>query len=224
MWHVLVISSLFFISASGFASNSSEDKALSQASLQLLEAAYTGTTSGVIQALQNGADINAKASHDYLNSLGYDNSYSLSGNTAIALAVSNNHVKVAKILLEHGADANSKDNWKADMLYRAASLENVAMVKLLLQHGAVAESTILYHVVLTLNNLEIVKLLLQHGADPNEQVAEYCQILGCAIREGNLGIVQELLQHGADPNAGNINGPCYLYSCKRRCHQKVWAY
>lgn len=208
MWHVLIVSGLFFVSASGFASNSSKDKTLSPASLQLLEAAYTGSTSGVLQALQNGADINAKASHDDLNSLGNDKyPYSLSGNTPIVIAVSNNHVKVAKILLEHGADANSKSKMNEYMLDRAASEENVAMVKILLQHGAVAISGVLYSVVLFSNNLEIVKLLLQYGANPNEG-SEYCRILGCAVREGNPGIVQALLQHGADPNSEeNSDGP-----------------
>ena len=211
MWHVLIISSLFFVSAtSGFASNSSEDKTLSLASLQLLEAAYTGSTSGVIQALQNGADINAKASHDDLKSLGNDKDipYSFPGNTPIVLAVSNNHVKVAKILLEHGADANSKSKMNEYMLNRAASEENVAMVKILLQHGAVvAISGVLYSVVLFSNNLEIVKLLLQYGANPNDG-SEYCRILGCAVREGNPKIVQALLQHGADPNSEeNSDGP-----------------
>lgn len=186
MLHSLVCSVLFFASVGGFASSDEGSEAISTASLQLLKAAYNGSESGVLQALQNGADLNATVSYKYLSSLGYESltASNIANDTAIVLAVKERHIGIVKILLEQGADPNSEsgDTLNDGVLEIAIFWKNVAMVK----------------------------LLLQHGADPNKKDGLYL-LLGSAVRKGSFEIVQALLEHGADISTPNGFGNTALH-------------
>lgn len=137
MKSLLLLSTMFFLPMHANAA-SSDDKSLSPASLQLLEAAYVGSESGVLQVLKNNADINAKASSAYLKSSDYKGPLpSIANDMAIVLAVEERHVGIVKILLEHGADPNSKGDFLGEsVLDKAIFWNSQEMVKLLLQHGA----------------------------------------------------------------------------------------
>lgn len=93
-----------------------------------------------------------------------------SGITPIHSAVINNNYKIAKLLLEHGADPNI-DNGNCDFpIHSAVSDSNYDMIELLLKHGADINSPDIYsdsaldQVVIDKQDEKMIKYLLDHGA------------------------------------------------------------
>ena len=86
------------------------------------DAAFTGDTKALKQALTDGADANA------INSK--------SGATLLASAALMGHTEIVALLLEHGADVNARSKDGGTALHAAAFLGRVETVKLLLDKGA----------------------------------------------------------------------------------------
>lgn len=103
----------------------------------------------------------------------------------LCVAVRHGHLDIARILLEHGAEADSRDPGGYTMLYTASLYRNEKIVKLLLHHGADPDLPT-YH---------------RTGLDtaPNPQ----CPISGCG---NHPGILRLLLDAGANPNASRNGG------------------
>ena len=107
--------------------------------------------------------------------------------TALHVAVSENALEVARLLLTHGADINAKD-----------------------QHGQTA-----LDLAASNNALEVAGLLLTHGADINAKDQRGMTVLHWAAAKDALEVVDFLLTHGADINAktqgGNLHGMTALH-------------
>jgi ankyrin repeat protein len=103
------------------------------------------------------------------------------------------HVEVAKLLLEHGADLNAKNESGWTPLHKAAFWGRV----------------------------DIVATLLEHGADPDVQDKFGRTPLHSAALEGHVDVVRLLLEYGADPTAKNEDGDTPLDLARRRGHRKV---
>ena len=80
------------------------------------------------------------------------------------------NIELVKLLLEHGADVNIKDDVdRKTPLYNACYKNKLNIAKLLLKHGADVNIkdgyglTPLYNACYY-NNIELIKLLLEHGA------------------------------------------------------------
>ena len=84
--------------------------------------------------------------------------------------------EITRLLLENGADVNSK--------------ADIGM-------------TPLWFLPLHNGNVEVAQMLLEHGADPNIGSRYTEAPLYLALQNGHPGLVQLLLEHGADPNALN---------------------
>jgi len=128
--------------------------------------------------------------------------------TALSIASWEGHSKAARVLLEHGADAETRDEYGWPLLHRVSSHGHLEVVQLLLEFGADVEAKNEYN-----NNalmfasgrahLAVVRELLEHGADVKARGHENITPLHCAAK---AAVTHILLQHGADANARDDNG------------------
>ena len=132
----------------------------------------------VVQILLTHADVNAS-----------EGSW-----TSLHFAAWNNHPKVARLLLEHGADVDSKTN---------------------------TDATPLRFVSETDGNLELAQVLLEHGADPSVRSITGRDSLYLALETGHQGLAQLLLKHGADPNTRDVDGKTLLHVASEYGDTKV---
>jgi ankyrin repeat protein len=156
---------------------------------QLFKAVYNGDLKNIEQALENGADINAKDDRDL---------------SVLRWAVRRHHLKVVEFLLEKGVKINDVSNmgWTALM---EASMHGLAdIVKVLIAKKAdvnirtTVDGTALYFASYE-GFIEVVKLLLDAGADPTVKVdtstfdyEEYETALSVAQQQGHSEIVKLL--------------------------------
>jgi ankyrin repeat protein len=134
------------------------------------------------------------------------------GNCPLHVAAVFNHVKVARMLLEKGADVNVKDkDGDSSPLHFSAILGHMKIAKLLLKNGAdvnakdKAGSSPL-HIGVMNGWFELAKLLLEHGADVNAKDKDGNSPLHFAATYGHVKIARLLLEHGADVNIKNEDG------------------
>jgi hypothetical protein len=116
-------------------------------------------------------------------------------------ALSEDHVEIAELLLEHGADVDVRETTGETILLKVLSRP---------QH----------------NLVNIVRLLLRHGADVNARDDARRSSLHLAEYRGELEVAQMLLKHEADINSQDNNGktPLHILSGtpevqRRRCCQ-----
>jgi ankyrin repeat protein len=113
-----------------------------------------------------------------------------------------------KILLQHGADPNVRNNEGATALIWAA--DDPAKVKLLLAAGADVHaktrhgSTALLAASLKYGSSAVVAQLLEHGAKVNVADPDGWTPLIRAAASSDVESMRLLLAHGADPNAADV--------------------
>ena len=106
---------------------------------QLHKAASEGSSSGVAEALKNGADVNARREY---------------GDTALNQAAQHGHVDVLKHLLEAGADIENLGGADMTPLMNAATAGHVDAVRFLIEQGARVTRDLLASIQLKVNILE----------------------------------------------------------------------
>ena len=137
------------------------------------------------------------------------------------------HLLLAQLLLEHGADVNARDNVHRTPLLGAILQRLPNLARLLLEHGADSnlvykEEKTLLHLLLALpdsgwgsiwseDHLFFAQLLLEHGADVNARDNVHNTPLLLAVRYRSPDIVRLLLEHGADPRSVDNQGKTLLH-------------
>jgi len=144
----------------------------------------------------------------------------------LGAALYRNHIQVAELLHEHGADIHVRGDWDRTLLHASTKGGLVDVVRWLLHHGADVNARqddgwTPLHLAAFNSHFEIARILLKHGADVNAQNDDGEVPLhraACArVYKNQINTVQVLLEHGADVNARDNEGSTSLHysSCKR---------
>ena len=123
--------------------------------------------------------------------------------TPLSVASRRGYPKVARVLLQHGADTDTVDNEGDSPLDWASEGGHSEGVRVLLEYDAGANSSLrgrrtALHTASTSGQVAVVRLLLENGLDANAKFANDMTSLHLAT---NDRIAQVLLEYGADPNA-----------------------
>jgi ankyrin repeat protein len=145
-------------------SGADPNAALPTGETPLMTAARTGRVGAVNALLARGADVHAKE-----RSL---------EQTALMWAVSEGHTEVARILIEHGADARARSKRGLTSLLLAARQGDVDSTRILLAAGAnvneAASDRLSPLLVSTVrDHAALAVFLLDHGADPDADAPGY---------------------------------------------------
>ncbi|MFH1393798.1 MAG: ankyrin repeat domain-containing protein [Candidatus Micrarchaeota archaeon] len=149
-------------------------------------------TTAIIQVCSNGDGEKSRPERAEIAKMLIDagadvNAQSGSGNTALSEACCFGHIDAVKLLLDAGADVNLAGNAGSTPLMMAS-------------HGTISEGH---------ESTEIVQMLLEAGADVNAECTlniECKTALMGAARAGETDIVRLLLEHGADLGVKNSEG------------------
>ena len=175
-------------------------------------AAYFGLTGVIMALLKSGNHLNTKDGW---------------GRTPLLWAVEQGHEAVVKLLLESGADLESKDEeFGQTPLLWAVIYGNEAVVKLLVEKGAGLESKDTFgQTPLSLAAKEgkeaMVKLLVEKGAD-----VEYKNIydrtpLSLVAEYGHEAVIKLLLEEGAELESKDGFGQTPLSLAAEKGHEMV---
>ncbi len=136
-----------------------------------------------------GADINRKGRN---------------GITALHWAAQYGDLRVARYLLQHGAEVNTSDPTKGPL---ATSTIHGTVLQVALRGGAA--------------NLELVRLIVEHGAELNHRDAQGNTEMHLVARSGSAALARLLVQHGADVHAVNTSQHTALYYAAKHGYRSV---
>lgn len=125
--------------------------------------------------------------------------------TPLMLAVMSRRIEAVRVLLEHGAKVDARDEYGYTALTLAISRKQPDIARLLLERGANPNVVsdlgmpLLPWAVMMKQN-DIARLLLEHGANPNACNSDGTPALYIAVLDDNVDLAYLLLKHGANPN------------------------
>jgi ankyrin repeat protein len=126
--------------------------------------------------------------------------------TPLHVASRRGHVKLAQVLLEHGADTEARNGVKDTPLLLASRKGHVELVRDLLKHKANTETRNFsgcnaLEWAMFRDHVDVALLLMECGADLNAQDRNENTSLYWALEWGKPGAARALIAHGADVNA-----------------------
>jgi ankyrin repeat protein len=156
-----------------------------------------------------------------VDALGFDDN-----STPLHLASGRGYVDVARILLEHGADATHQDEFGLTPLHRASQNGHLEVVRLLLEHGTDVNARdhsywTTLHEASQEGHLDMVHILLEHGANTHALDHGGWTPLLSPSHNGHLAVVLVLIKYGADANTGDNSSWTPLHSASQEGHSKV---
>ena len=143
---------------------------------------------------------------------------------ALEWAMYRDHVKVALLLMEYGADVKAQERDENTPLYWALDWGKVAAARALIRYGADVEAlckdsqTLLHRV----KGEKAGRLLLKHGADANALDIKNRTPLHLASEKGRVEVGCVLLEHGVDVNARSA-GQCNSATSGSKFHVAAHA-
>jgi uncharacterized protein len=150
----------------------------------------------------------------------------IDGNTALALAFTENHLRTAKLLLHHGADPNFNFESGLPLLVSAVKGGDEGFVRLLVENGANVQCLNLEGVpVLSVavydKPLAMIQLLIDKGADIQASDPQGRTPLIWAIKRLRENIVELLINKGASRNVADSDGRTAQYWAQRSRRKKI---
>lgn len=191
LWAVRICLALFLLALAG---STRPAMAADDPGDGLRRAASAGDVTKVKELLAAGVDVNAA------------NAY---GGTALAFACDKGQTEVVKVLLEHGANANTKDQfYGASPLTWAVDKGHAEIVEALLAKGAEGETDALTSAAAS-GQAAVVKVILARGKVGAEGLSE---ALAAATKEEQKEAVTLLEAAGAKPPVTVTVDPAVLKS------------
>ena len=126
--------------------------------------------------------------------------------TPLITAAENGHTEIVKLLLDNGAEVDSRDKYGRSALMRAAWYSHDAVVEILLDRGALVNATEKWgHTALMMaakgGHITTARTLLDHGADLNAKDSWGITALMYATTNNRVEATRFLLEKGANVNA-----------------------
>ncbi|XP_078261911.1 ankyrin repeat and SOCS box protein 3 [Rhinoraja longicauda] len=146
------------------------------------------------------------------------------GETALHLAAKHGHLKIAKILLQAGANPNAVTNENVTPLFLAAEKGHIAIIRTLLKNEARingAHSACLWSVVHQAayqGHLDVLKFLLEKGADKESKDDYGITPLFLAAQYGKLESLRTLIQYGSNVNCQAYDKATPLFIAAQEGH------
>jgi ankyrin repeat protein len=133
--------------------------------------------------------------------------------TLLILASREGHSEVARVLLEHGADIETRSKYEWSPLEQASSHGHIGVVQVLLEHGADVKAVdtdnrTALHIASDSGQATAARVLLEHGADANAKRMDDQTPLHRATSEG---VARVLFEYGADTSARDSDNRTPLY-------------
>jgi glyoxylase-like metal-dependent hydrolase (beta-lactamase superfamily II) len=145
----------------------------------LLSAVRKGDVAAVRTLLDQGVPVDTRFRYD---------------RTPLSFAADRGNVELVRLLLERGADANSRDTYyKMTPLATAAYKEHVEIVRLLLARGGVADDTLFFSAVRK-GNVDLLGLAITHGKPRPELLSSGLEI---AEKANAAAVAARLREAGA---------------------------
>ena len=140
---------------------------------------------------EKGADVNAVG--------GRGNRYYL-----LSEAINSGNLEMVRVLLELGANPNTRENAEYPIIYGAAQEGNTEVVRLLIDAGADVDGNAALWTAIDHGHTEVVRLLVEAGADvnPKDPWNQGSSFFTLAKLSGNPEIVQILADAGAKEEEG----------------------
>ncbi|KAL6826712.1 ankyrin repeat-containing domain protein [Trichoderma sp. SZMC 28015] len=140
-----------------------------------------------------------------------DNGHIMLEPTPLSLAAGHGHEAIVRLLIESGADIESKDKEGFTPLMFAVESGHRTIVERLLTKGADTESEDKHNftplmLAIMKQNEEMVKLLLKHGANPNSAEMSGFTPLMYAVGKESADVIKLLLEYGANINLADESG------------------
>ena len=179
----------------------------------LMNASRRGRDDRVALLLENGARL--------------EDVHPSTGDTALTLAVQENHLSTCTLLLNHKANCNVLLSNGMFPLDSALSMNNLCIFKLLLAHGARVNSarpdcgTTPLHGAALCGQTDFARLCISHGAEVSARNKLGFTPLHDASQEGWLEIVEMLVAAGASYDDRNIYGSAPIHLAAQHSHTAV---
>jgi len=130
-------------------------------------------------------------------------------------------VDVARLLIEHGADATIQSKDGTTPLHQASQCGHVDVARILIEHGADAtaqskDGTTPLHRASQWGRVDVAQLLIEHGADSTAQSKDGTTPLHGASLRGDVDVARLLIEHGADATAQDEGGATPLHGASQR--------
>jgi len=145
----------------------------------------------------------------------------IGGETPLHLNSRTGYVGVARLLIEHGADAAAQNSNGSTPLHRAPSGGHVDLTRLLIEHGADVAARDEYwwtplHQASEWGHVDLARFLIEHGADVAAQDKQGSTPLRRASSRGHVGLARLLIEHGADVAAPDYHRSTPLHEASSK--------
>ena len=145
----------------------------------------------------------------------------------LGAALGREHLDVAQLLFEHGADLDVRGKFRRTPLISAPSRGHCEIVEWLLSHGADpnlhghGDCFTPLHMAVWCGQVEVSRILLRHKVDQNALDKTGQTPLHLASYHGHINVAQLLLEHGVAVNAQDSDGHTALRRASQRGHVDI---